>query len=152
LRPGIPQTNFHWKHPPASLSFRGVMTLFDFAQKGLLIDVPTGPTTALALGNGPLLSTTLSCLSSRAKPRDLQFRGPLLEMFLNRAQRSLRKEMILLVREPKSVPTEDYSTKALRLAVLCGSACRRAAAPGSAQDSLLPPKQRGCGSCRCWVR
>jgi hypothetical protein len=59
---------------------------FDFAQKGLLIDVPTAPTTALALGNGPLLSATLSFLSSRAKPtcpgvpwRDLQFRGPLVE-------------------------------------------------------------------------
>jgi hypothetical protein len=36
------------------------MTLFDFAQKGLLIDVPTAPTTALALGNGPLLSAALS--------------------------------------------------------------------------------------------
>ena len=55
------------------------MTFFDFSQKGLLIDVATAPTTALALGNGPLLSTTLSFLSSRAKPRDLQFRGPFLE-------------------------------------------------------------------------
>ena len=27
-------------------------------------------------------------LSSRAKPRDLRFRGPILEMFFNRAQRS----------------------------------------------------------------
>jgi hypothetical protein len=41
--------------------------------QGLLIDVPTAPATALALGNGPLLSTTPSFLSSRAKPRDLQF-------------------------------------------------------------------------------
>jgi hypothetical protein len=41
------------------------VTFFDFAQKGLLIDVPTAPTTALALGNGPLLSATLSFLSSR---------------------------------------------------------------------------------------
>jgi hypothetical protein len=67
------------------------VTFFDFSQKGLLIDVATAPTTALALGNGPLLSTTLSFsqlsfmeplpspLSSRAKPRDLQFRGPFLE-------------------------------------------------------------------------
>ncbi|MEA2544265.1 MAG: hypothetical protein QOH35_5631 [Acidobacteriaceae bacterium] len=31
------------------------------------------------LGNGLLLTTTLSFLSSRAKPRDLQFRGPFLE-------------------------------------------------------------------------
>jgi hypothetical protein len=42
-----------------------VVTFFDFSQKGLLIDVATAPTTALALGNGPLLSTTLSFLSSR---------------------------------------------------------------------------------------
>jgi hypothetical protein len=54
---------------------------FDLPQKGLLIDVATAPTTALALGNGPLLSATLSFLSSRAKPRDLQFYGPFLEMF-----------------------------------------------------------------------
>ena len=44
------------------------MTFFDFAQKRLLIDVATAPTTALALGNGPLLSATLSFLSSRAQP------------------------------------------------------------------------------------
>jgi hypothetical protein len=31
------------------------------------------------LGNGLLLTTTLSFSSSRAKPRDLQFRGPFLE-------------------------------------------------------------------------
>jgi hypothetical protein len=37
-------------------------------KKGLLIDVATAPTTVLALGNGPLLSATLSFLSSRAKP------------------------------------------------------------------------------------
>jgi hypothetical protein len=42
LRPGIPQTNSHWKHPASSLS----------------------------LG---------------AKPRDLQFRGPFVEMFFDRA-------------------------------------------------------------------
>jgi hypothetical protein len=52
---------------------------FDFAQKGLLVAVPTAPTTALSLGNDPLLSATLSFLSSRAKPRDLRFRGPFLE-------------------------------------------------------------------------
>ena len=62
----------------SSLSSREVVTFFDFAQKGLLIDVHR-PTTALALGNGPLLSAALSYLSSRAKPRDLQFRGHLLE-------------------------------------------------------------------------
>jgi hypothetical protein len=42
LRPGIPQTNSHWKHPP-------------------------------------------SPLSSRAEPRDLQFCGPFVEMFFDRA-------------------------------------------------------------------
>jgi len=31
-----------------------------FAKKGLLFDVPTTPTTALALGNRPLLSAALS--------------------------------------------------------------------------------------------
>jgi hypothetical protein len=36
---------------------------------------------ALSFSNRPLLTTTLSYLSSRAKPRDLQFRGPFLEMF-----------------------------------------------------------------------
>jgi hypothetical protein len=40
------------------------VTFFDFPQKGLLIDVATAPTTALALGNGPLLSATLPFLSS----------------------------------------------------------------------------------------
>jgi hypothetical protein len=45
---------------PAPLSSREVMTFFDFPQKGLLIDVATAPTTALALGNGHLLSATLS--------------------------------------------------------------------------------------------
>ncbi len=48
------------------LSSREVVTFFSFPQKGLLIDVANGPTTALALGNGPLLSATLSFLSSRA--------------------------------------------------------------------------------------
>jgi hypothetical protein len=48
------------------------VTFFDFPQKGLLIDVATAPTTALALGNGPLLSTTLSFLSSRAQRADLR--------------------------------------------------------------------------------
>jgi hypothetical protein len=38
------------------------------------------PTTALPLGNGPVLTTTLSFLSSRAQPRDLQCHGPFLEM------------------------------------------------------------------------
>jgi hypothetical protein len=47
------------------LSSREVVTFFDFAQKWLLIDVPTAPTTVLALGNGPLLSEALSFLSSR---------------------------------------------------------------------------------------
>jgi hypothetical protein len=36
-------------------------------------------TTVLSFGNGPLLTTTLSYLSSRAKPRDLRFRGPFVE-------------------------------------------------------------------------
>ena len=47
-------------------------------------------TTTLSFGNRPLLTTTLSYLSSRlprravgAKPRDLRFRGPFLEMFFD---------------------------------------------------------------------
>ncbi len=64
---------------PFPLSSRVVVTFSDFRAKGLLIDVPTAPTTALALGIGPLLLAALSFLSSRAKPRDLQFRGPVLE-------------------------------------------------------------------------
>jgi hypothetical protein len=48
------------------------VTLSDFSQKGLLIDVATAPTTSLALGKGPLLSTTLSFLSSRVKRADLR--------------------------------------------------------------------------------
>jgi hypothetical protein len=44
------------------------VTFFDFAQKRLLIDVAT----ALAHGNGPLLLTALSYLSSRAKRADLR--------------------------------------------------------------------------------
>src|SRR6267154_2071391 len=39
------------------------------------------PNTALSLGNGPLRARTLSFLSSRAKPRDLQFHGIFLEVF-----------------------------------------------------------------------
>jgi hypothetical protein len=35
----------------------------------------------VSVGNRPLPTTTLSFLSSRAKPRDLRFRGPFLEMF-----------------------------------------------------------------------
>jgi hypothetical protein len=56
---------------------------FDFAQTGCcrwrwrVVDVST----ALSLGNGPLLSATLSFLSSRAKPRDLRFYGFFLETF-----------------------------------------------------------------------
>jgi hypothetical protein len=38
--------------------------------------------TVLSFGNDPLLTTTLSYLSSRAKPRDLQFYGPFLEKLL----------------------------------------------------------------------
>ncbi len=38
--------------------------------------------TALSLSNRPFLIATLSCLSSRAKPRDLQFSGPFVEMFI----------------------------------------------------------------------
>src|SRR5882757_574898 len=41
----------------------------------------TPPTTALSLDYGPLPFNKPSPLSSRAKPRDLQFRGLLLEMF-----------------------------------------------------------------------
>jgi hypothetical protein len=35
-------------------------------------------------------------LSSRAKPRDLQFRGPILEMFFERAQRTSAAEQSAL--------------------------------------------------------
>jgi hypothetical protein len=38
---------------------------------------------ALSVGNGPVLTTTLSFLSSRAKPRDLRFRGLFLDMFFD---------------------------------------------------------------------
>ena len=41
---------------------------FLISRKGLSIEVPTAPTAALALGSGPLLSATLSFLSSRAYP------------------------------------------------------------------------------------
>jgi hypothetical protein len=44
------------------------VTFLIFAQKELLIDVATAPTSALALGNDPLLSATLSFLSSRGQP------------------------------------------------------------------------------------
>jgi hypothetical protein len=55
------------KPSPLPLSSRERVTLlFVFEQTGLLIDVPTAPTTALALGNGPLLSAIFSFLSSRA--------------------------------------------------------------------------------------
>jgi hypothetical protein len=47
---------------------------------------PFPSATALSLGNRPFLTTTLSYLSSRAKPRDLRFRGPFLEMFFDRPQ------------------------------------------------------------------
>ena len=39
----------------------------------------------LSSSNRPFPATTLSFLSSRAQPRDLQFRGPFLEMFLSGA-------------------------------------------------------------------
>jgi hypothetical protein len=38
---------------------------------------------ALSVGKGPVLTTTLSFLSSRAKPRDLRFRGLFLDMFFD---------------------------------------------------------------------
>jgi len=50
-------------------------------KKRLVVNGFPASTTALSLGNGPFLTATLSFLSSRAKPRDLQFRGPLVEMF-----------------------------------------------------------------------
>jgi hypothetical protein len=37
---------------------------------------PASPTIALSLDNRPFPTTTLSYLSSRAKPRDLQFSSP----------------------------------------------------------------------------
>jgi hypothetical protein len=40
-------------------------------------------TAALSFSNGPFPTSTLSFLSSRAKPRDLQFYGPFLGMFFN---------------------------------------------------------------------
>jgi hypothetical protein len=57
-----------------------------------------------------------------------------------------------VVAGPKAFFITSSGPKAPRLVVLCGLACRRAAAPGSAQDSLLPPKRRGCGFCRCRAR
>jgi hypothetical protein len=48
------------QRPSPFLSSREVVTFFDFPQNGLLIDVATALTTALALGTGPLLATTLS--------------------------------------------------------------------------------------------
>src|SRR5258706_15483704 len=44
-------------------------------------------TSPLPLTNRPFLTMTLSFLSSRAQPRDLQFRGPFLEMFLRESPR-----------------------------------------------------------------
>ncbi len=53
---------------------------------------PSAP--VLSFGNGPLLTTTLSYLSSRlprravgAKPKDLRFRGPFLEKFFELGSR-----------------------------------------------------------------
>jgi hypothetical protein len=60
------ETTFHKTVALPSSSREVVTLLFVFEQTGLLIDVPTAPTTALALGNGPLLSATFSFLSSRA--------------------------------------------------------------------------------------
>jgi hypothetical protein len=40
-----------------------------------------------------LYGTDTLSLSSRAKPRDLRFRGPFVEMFFDRAQRRLRKRV-----------------------------------------------------------
>ena len=40
-------------------------------------------TTALSVADGPLFTTTLSYLSSRAKSRDLRFRGPFVGMFFS---------------------------------------------------------------------
>jgi hypothetical protein len=54
-------------------------------EEGAVANRFPAPTNALSLGNGPLLSATLSFLSSRAKPRNLQFYGPFLEMFFDQA-------------------------------------------------------------------
>ena len=51
------------------------------------MDLPAS-TTALSVGNGPLVTTTLSFLSSRAKQRDLQFHRPFVEMFFEKANYS----------------------------------------------------------------
>jgi hypothetical protein len=42
---------------------------------------------AVSFSNRPLFTTTLPFLSSRAKPRDLQFRETFVEMFFDRARR-----------------------------------------------------------------
>jgi hypothetical protein len=52
-------------------------------------EVPLPLTQALSSSNRPFPTTTLSFLSSRAKPRDLQFYGCFVEMFLIEPARSI---------------------------------------------------------------
>jgi hypothetical protein len=56
---------------------------------------PFSSITALSLRNCPFLTTTLPFLSSRAKPRDLQFCGAFLEMFF---LESAAERIVTLVR------------------------------------------------------
>ena len=99
------------------LSSRKVVTFFNFPQKGLLIDVATAPTTALALGNGPLLSATLSFLSSRA--RTPEFPAALL---------SSATPDVVLFKENHTQPTEA-ATLDRKSGKASGSAVRHSCAP-----------------------
>jgi hypothetical protein len=68
-------------------------------KEGQSLMVPA-PTTDLSPGNGPLVTRTLSFLSSRAKPRDLRFSGtfletlgPILNKFVVSPERSVNGEI-----------------------------------------------------------
>jgi hypothetical protein len=60
------------------------ITALSLRNRPFLTQPPFPYATALPLRNCPFLKATLPFLSSRAKPRDLRFCGPFLEMFFER--------------------------------------------------------------------
>jgi hypothetical protein len=75
-------------------------------KEGQSLMVPA-PTTDLSPGNGPLVTRTLSFLSSRAKPRDLRFSGtfletlsPILNKFVVSPERSVTERSVIFPQLP----------------------------------------------------
>jgi hypothetical protein len=169
--PGFP-ASLHWTRPRMRLSLKGRRIMFDNAsnyyiksgvaeRRDLCVDASSWRCFSTEVMKKASVRQLLSIeplpppLSSRAKPRDLRFRGPFVDMFFRKSA-AQRRDLCVDASSWKCFSTERsrgnlrFRGPLLEMRILCNPLARKEAVSSSCPGKV-PQKVLFCAQCLHWI-